>query len=93
MCCPSTRRHTGYQPTGRKIDYGSDGLPPGAVVGRVDGAPAARRLGDPFHDVAVAPAHLLRVDAVLPLVEVAEQLGARASGAVPPDVIPVPVTG
>lgn len=47
-------------------------LPPCAVIGRIDGVPGAGRLRDPAHNVAVAPVLLLRVDAVLALVEVAE---------------------
>lgn len=68
-------------------------LPPSAIIRRVDGVPAAGRLGDPAHYVAVAPVLLLWIDAVLALVKVAEQLGPVPLVAVPPDVVAVPITG
>lgn len=68
-------------------------LPPSAIVRRIDGVPGAGRLRDPAHYVAVAPVLLLRVDAVLALVKVAEQLGPVPLVAVPPEVVPVTVTG
>lgn len=67
--------------------------PPAAVVRGVDSGPAPGRLRDPLHDVAVAPVLLLGIDGVLPLVQVAEQLGPVALGAVPPEVISISVAG